>query len=435
MPTKRMSSDDIEAYCDAECVQWVRDGAAHPIVTRLCQVEGVAELTRDVLQSLGSCTPSGVALAECTTGAEKAAARKEIVMAVCALKPNGLCNVLVPAAVTGAGERLRLMEAGVGRMVKRLVDAATELSAPSTPESGSQRIVVAKNEEDSQYTVQEYSTTECKDQLMLVQSYYNLRLQSWQYPTLSGLKKIMYAVKIECQFADPTRVTLEMMRRLPTDTHLMLLTRLCYGHVICAAGMAAPPCLRDEGAGKLSGDHRKTVLAQWGQGEHVQDLLSEVAEVESKLADADLKRVCKLIQMSLHKCTTSRGGQTLSLAARSQCGTVAEMCIRAEADDKTRGGRSARNGGGREKPPKKKGGGGKGGRDVRRRLDTTPEKPTTESVTRVTEWPDEDGAKGPNGLPRKKGGNTEGGACKRLRTEGECPFEFCSFSHKKKKET
>ena len=45
------------------------------------------------------------------------------------------------------------------------------------------------------------------------------------------------------------------------------------------------------------------------------------------------------------------------------------------------------------------------------------------------EYRDEDGAKGPNGLPRKKGGNPSGGPCKRYNSKAGCGFNFCSFSH------
>ena len=45
-------------------------------------------------------------------------------------------------------------------------------------------------------------------------------------------------------------------------------------------------------------------------------------------------------------------------------------------------------------------------------------------------YPDTEGANGPNGLPRKKGGNPDGGPCSRF-AQGKCEFKFCSYSHKK----
>ena len=45
-------------------------------------------------------------------------------------------------------------------------------------------------------------------------------------------------------------------------------------------------------------------------------------------------------------------------------------------------------------------------------------------------FPDKEGAKGPNGLPRRKGGNPNGAVCKGF-LAGDCPFATCSYSHKK----
>ena len=46
-------------------------------------------------------------------------------------------------------------------------------------------------------------------------------------------------------------------------------------------------------------------------------------------------------------------------------------------------------------------------------------------------WPDEEGVDGPNGLPRRAGGNPAGAPCTRHAQGGKCPFKFCSYSHKK----
>ena len=54
--------------------------------------------------------------------------------------------------------------------------------------------------------------------------------------------------------------------------------------------------------------------------------------------------------------------------------------------------------------------------------------PEAERKATGAKYPDEEGALGPNGLSRKKGGNSSGSACKG-HAEGSCRFTFCSFSH------
>ena len=46
-----------------------------------------------------------------------------------------------------------------------------------------------------------------------------------------------------------------------------------------------------------------------------------------------------------------------------------------------------------------------------------------------TKYPDEEGALGPNGLPRMKGGNPSGGPCKGHFEGGGCRFKTCPYSH------
>ena len=85
---------------------------------------------------------------------------------------------------------------------------------------------------------------------------------------------------------------------------------------------------------------------------------------------------------------------------------------------------------------------GKGPRKRRRSGEVNPAPPKggprkkaqVETPTKPTKGPFtyEEGATGPNGLPRMKGGNPKGSACKAVAAGKECPFEFCSFSHAKK---
>ena len=44
-------------------------------------------------------------------------------------------------------------------------------------------------------------------------------------------------------------------------------------------------------------------------------------------------------------------------------------------------------------------------------------------------YPDEEGAMGPNKLPRKVGGNPQGDPCRYIKAGRACPFRTCSFSH------
>ncbi|KAL1500140.1 hypothetical protein AB1Y20_012811 [Prymnesium parvum] len=84
---------------------------------------------------------------------------------------------------------------------------------------------------------------------------------------------------------------------------------------------------------------------------------------------------------------------------------------------------AARGGGGGGKSPAKA--------SKAKRAATTPEKtPKAKSpkTEKTSKWVDEEGALGPNGLARKKGGNPGGSKCERL-AKGECPFKTCSYSH------
>ena len=114
----------------------------------------------------------------------------------------------------------------------------------------------------------------------------------------------------------------------------------------------------------------------------------------------------------------------MSLAMTRLISKVPEYVASARGQSKAAGGATKENKGGVKAskrkakegaealapPPKKKAGGKGGGK---------PE----------GGWPDEEGALGPNGLKRLKGGNPESKQECRRHSAGGCPYKFCSYKH------
>ena len=120
-------------------------------------------MTMETVQCLGLGTPTGRQLLECTSPAEMAASRTEIMGELLRLDPTRLLKFsgLPPKKADPAhkAERLRLAGLELCRLLKRL--ARGVLGAPDTPDK--KTVLIAKTDEEHSYSVQDYTITEQKD--------------------------------------------------------------------------------------------------------------------------------------------------------------------------------------------------------------------------------------------------------------------------------
>ncbi|KAL1515984.1 hypothetical protein AB1Y20_002597 [Prymnesium parvum] len=205
---------------------------------------------------------------------------------------------------------------------------------------------------------------------------------------------------------------LESMRREPTDSALLKFRRIVYGIMVVAAGEKVPEGTRHEGAGGT-----KKFGAQWADGDILEELLLELAEAADRLPNAEMETVVAVMHESLFKAT-SRGNESVSLAASRQMCKVVDYVAQskmaaAAAASAARAGASP---GG--KSPLKTSGAKKRGAPSPA-VEKSP-KAKSPRAAKTSKWVDEEGAVGPNGLARKKGGNPAGAACERL-AKGEWP--------------
>ena len=377
-------------------------------------VERVSVVDIAVLKMLGAGTSSGTALSECTTAKEKADSRKEIVAALLAADPGLLAKL--GGDESDESVRGEVAAKAAARLVAAVVEAATAGAGTGGDDPHSvTNYVVTQTEEERGYTVPSYDADDVRRQKAVIDKMHNLKMRPHELPTLGQLKKIRYWVVNETATADPTRVPLTGMRRDPRDSAYTCIKRYVLGHVLCAAGESAAAGLRDEGAGDLL-----KFGTQWLNADKAVELLQELDEVRDHITDPEMMAAGAVMVETMHKATL-RAKETASLAVARQISKVPEYVAQA---------RGAKGGGGgaeREKTPRG------GARRKRKRAEVeaeaAPAAPTPPGSGKGGgRFPDEDGAKGPNGLPRMKGGNPAGSKCK---LHPKCTFKFCSFSHAK----
>jgi hypothetical protein len=279
--------------------------------------------------------------------------------------------------------------------------------------------VVTQSEEERGFTIPSYDSDDVNRNRAVLQKMMNLRLRPFSLPSIGGFKKIAYWVKREVCWPDPARVPLSVMRREPTDSALTLFKRMAFGVVVVAAGEKVTAGTRDEGAG----DMPKSGV-QWASGLIIEDLVAELMELENKMEDGQMAAVTAVMHDSLHRATLS-GKESVSLAAQRQISKVGEHVAASSkgtgAGVQRETGKKKKRKGGDIAPPKKKppkvnlsaAGGGAGGG----------------AGGYLGQNKDAEGELGPNQLPRKKGGNPDGLACKKFAQNGKCDFHTCSYSH------
>ena len=228
-----------------EAAELLDSANATALAWAIAEMEGVKEITTCTLANLGLGTTSGIAICDCTTGQEKADARKEVVTALLALD-KGLPRRLSTAPKLA--DRRAEAAVQVNQMVAATVRLAT--SAPPPKKEGP-AYILTQSEEERNYSVQTMDTTEMKELCKTLAGMQNIRLLGHELGTVSKLKKVMYWTKIEGTTPDPDRVPLKVFRRSDDDSWCLAFKRAIYSVAVCAAGVEARPELRDDGAGSV----------------------------------------------------------------------------------------------------------------------------------------------------------------------------------------
>jgi len=264
---------------------------------------------------------------------------------------------------------------------------------------------------------------EMKAQVALVKSMYNISVRTFQLARLGPSKKVMYAVKVDETFPSPDRISLESMRRSAHDKPLTLFKRLCWTFVVCAAGVGIRSSTRDDDAGYFSA----SFVSQWANAERCRDMFDEFDEIADALSDEQQMEVCNMLHVLLFK-SSSISNETPSLAFTKASTKVHEYAGVGQPSKRARA-REARLANQRTATGRKKKRVKTTGSPSPKRARAEEEEPPTPPTVEGHRWPDKVGAKGPNGLPRKVGGNKDGRKCRHLQEGRECPFTSCSFSH------
>ena len=409
----------------ADCVETARKLGLEEMVDAICALEGVKTLDMTVLKSMGLGASAGVRLMECDTCEEKAKYRQAYVTELIALDPS-LAKL---AAGKKAAERKVNSVKELARRVASLCDhlkKKDELSDAPTP-TRSTLTVVTQSEEDRETTLTSLDVAGVTAKRELCKEMYNLRVQPHEIAPVNQLKRVGHWVVTEQCFPDPGRYPYTKMTGASTDGHLLQFRRMLLGCVVIAAGVEAPTEKRDDGAGLKDLD-RGLYGAQWANANVAIDLLAQIDEKRDVLTNADIGHVCAALSTALFKATTL-GGTTLSLAMAQAMSMVPQLIQNAlvmgagqkAKVEKKPGDQPA----GRQKKEAEK----KKKKTEKRKREEDDEEPPGKEARGGGKYPDEEGAMGPNKLPRKTGGNPLGDQCKYIKEGRTCPFRTCSFSH------
>ena len=278
-----------------------------------------------------------------------------------------------------------------------------------------------EKEEDRQYSKADFGTQELNTCKEVMEEMYDYEVSPHELGELKTLKKVAHWVMNEQCMPDPERLKMEMFRKDKTDSHSTLLRRYLMSCCLVAAGQGLPtPATRDG----CAGDHEAG--KQWFHFKRAQALMKEMEEIRDLLSDDQVGLIAGVMLSTMHKAT-HRGKESASLAAMNQLAKIPEYkAAQLGATAAKAKGQAARQvqakltGSIQKRKPARKGAGAKGSN----------QNPAKTAGPYQGKWADEEGAEGPNGLPRKVGGNPAGAPCTRF-AQGKCGFKTCSYSHKK----
>ena len=406
----------------ADCSEMAQKMLLEEMVDAICALEGVKEIDMTVLRSIGLGSTAGVRLLDCVTCEEKAKYRQAYVTELIALDPS-LAKL---AAGKKASERRMNSVKELARRVASLCDhlkKKDELSEAPTPARNT-LTVVTQSEEDRETTLTSLDVASVTAKRELCKDMYNLRVQPHEMAPVNQLKRVGYWVVTEQCFPDPGRYPYTKMTGASTDGHLLQFRRMLLGCVLIAAGVEAPKEKRDDGAGKKDLE-RGAYAAQWANANVAVDLLAQIEEKRDVLTNAEVGYVCAALSTALFKATTL-GGATLSLAMAQAMSTVPQLIQNALAMGAGPNAKAEKGPGEeltKKKVEKKK------KKAEKRKREGDEEEPPEKEPKGGGRYPDEEGAMGPNKLPRKVGGNPQGDPCRYIKAGRACPFRTCSFSH------
>ena len=384
-------------------------------------------ITMDVLGGIGSGTTTGVMLKECCSSGLERSECRQLISGELAQKDPRLTSLFGGGGDPAVVATQKQAMLAIGRIVNGVVGTVVLATTPAggggaVPGLGLSTVLVTTTEEERAYADQEYDTAKKEVHIKLMSVMYNQQVRDFQLPSAPNMKKVSYWVKKESCFPDPDRVGLKQMRKKDTDSAWTCFQRILYATGTVACGLAANVELRDDGAGKVA-----KYGTQWLNFNCAVQLMLEVQEHVDGMADADLADVLHAVLLALHK-GTQRGNETASLALSKMVAMVPTMVQAVVL--RNRGGVSTprkekRKGEAKTPPTKKKTKGRTKGAEA-------PVKDAVKNGGRPdVGWVDEEDVLGPNGLPRKKGGNPKGSPCRQFALS-TCQYETCSFSHAKK---
>ena len=405
----------------ADCWETVKKMGLEEMLDALCALEGVKELNQNVLKNIGMGSTAGVRLLDCEGAVEKSTYRQAYVTELVALDPS------LAKLATGKKASERKMNS-VKELARRLASLCDHLKKKDEQEAPtptrSTLTVVTQSEEDRETTLTSLDSVGVTARRELCKEMYNLRVQPHEMAPVNQLKRVGYWVVTEQCFPDPGRYPYTKMTGASTDGHLLQFRRMLLGCVLIAAGVEAPKERRDDGAGKKDLE-RGAYAAQWANANVAVDLLAQIEEKRDVLTNAEVGYVCAALSTALFKATTL-GGATLSLAMAQAMSTVPQLIQNALAMGAGPNAKAEKGPGEeltKKKVEKKK------KKAEKRKREGDGEEPPEKEPKAGGKYPDEEGAMGPNKLPRKVGGNPQGDPCRYIKAGRACPFRTCSFSH------
>ena len=401
-------------------MQFARDCGVTALGRAINQVERPSGDTIDMgtFESAGRGGSLGWRLADCQGAAECQKAIESLASDYFKADQGFLIKLGDPE--TDPARRMRAAMLEIMRMLDNIRDTLAQKRAEKTS-GGAGRdggTVYMEKEEDRQYTKADFGIQElnlCKE---LIEDLYDYEVNPHELGELKAMKKVAHWVLNEGCMPDPDRLKMETFRKDKADSHSTLLRRYLMSCCVVAAGqVVTKPTTRDGDAG----DHPNG--KQWFHFKRAHALMKEMEEIRDFLSDEQVGLIGGVMLGTMHKAT-HRGKESASLAAMNQLAKIPEYKAaqlgtalpRASAKNKQprilssgQIRKGAKAGVARKKPAKQK---------------------TGEGEAYQGKWADVEGAEGPNGLPRKVGGNPAGAPCTRF-AQGKCNFKTCSYSHKK----
>ena len=364
-------------------------------------VERTTKLDKFTLINIGMGVGSGSLLHE-ETGSARVERRNEIVLALMS-KDENLKTIGEPddiaSAVVMVGRKLVTLMAEANRE-----PLAALVSAPT----GGNTVTFVEREEDRANRDETLEAGEIDRLGQVLEKMYNYKLRPTFQLSTSQTKKVGYWPRKQGTWANPVFLPVSTFAKTGESMYVAM-KKYVLNMWLTAAGMPVPVGQRDEGAGAVKG-----FAPQWLSGRVVVEFLGELEEAREKLAGRDLDRLIPMVCLSLYKAS-AEGGCSGSLALSQQIVSMADKVSWMQLSAPQPNANPTKS----PKAPKAKAAG-----DKRKK----PLAASPAAGPGAQKWPDTEGVNGPNGLPRRRGGNPAGVACTR-HARGNCTFNFCSFSH------